>query len=68
MTTVLCNLDFTTNCSRVKGYMFTRCDLKLRNRDKYSLVVTESSLTPYELISVYPYWLDTVGIVYLGLL
>jgi len=34
--------------------MFTRCDLRLLNRKT--------------LISVYPYWLDTIGLVYLGLL
>ena len=31
MTIVMCNLDFTTNYSRVKGKVFTRCDLKFIN-------------------------------------
>ena len=31
MTIVLCNLDFTTNYSRVKGKVFARCDLKFIN-------------------------------------
>ena len=31
MTIVVCNLDFTTNYSRVKGKVFTRCDLEFIN-------------------------------------
>jgi len=54
MTIVWCNLDFTTNYSRVKGKMFSRCDLGLLNHKT--------------LISVYPYWLDAIDIDYLGLL
>ena len=49
MTIVLCSLDFTTNYSRVKGKVFARCDLKFIDRK--------------ELISVYPYWLDTLAII-----
>jgi len=49
MTIVMCNLDFTTNCSRVKGEVFARCDLKFINRR--------------ELISVYPKSLDTLAII-----
>ena len=31
MTIVLCKLDFTTNYSRVKGWVFARCDLRFIN-------------------------------------
>ena len=32
MTIVLCYLDFTTNYSRAKGWVFARCDLRFINR------------------------------------
>jgi len=37
-------------------------------KDENSLVVTKKFINRRELISVYPYWLDTVDLDYLGLL
>jgi len=50
MTIVLCNLDLPRNAHVLKEVgMFTRCDLRLFNRRT--------------LISVYPYWLDTLALI-----